>query len=111
MERVAKEFKLKKYNFEVVPNSIDKKVFNSNIPLINNKYIKYKNCIVCAARIEGRKATLNLVKAVKNTNYTLVLVGNESKNQKKYVEMVHKEAGDNVVFLGVITHEDLKELY
>ena len=73
--------------------------------------MQYQNCIVCAARIEGRKATLNLVKAVKNTQYTLVLVGRESQNQKKYVAKVHKEATNNVVFLGAISHTDLKDLY
>lgn len=110
MNRVAQEFKLKNYNFIVVPNSIDKKVFNA-VDISNSKFLKYKDCIVCAARIEGRKSTLNLVKAVKNTNYKLVLVGNESKNQKKYVEEVHREAGKNVFFLGVIPHEELRELY
>ena len=41
----------------------------------------------------------------------MVLVGKESKNQKKYVEKVHQEAGDNVIFLGAIPHDELKELY
>lgn len=111
MQRVAKEFSLKKYDFEVIPNAIDKSVFNENNNFSENKFLKYKDSIVCAARIEGRKSTLNLIRAVKGTNYKLVLVGNESKNQKKYVEQVHKEAGENVVFLGPISHEDLKDLY
>lgn len=111
MNRVAREFKLKNFAFEVIPNAIDKSVFNENTNALSNKFLMYKDCIVCAARIEGRKSTLNLVRAVKDTNYTLVLVGNESKNQLKYVEQVHEEAGDNVVFFGAIPHEDLKELY
>ena len=111
MDRVAKEFELKDYKFEVVPNSIDKKIFDSSVISKANQFSKYKDCIVCAARIEGRKSTLNLIRAVKDTNYILVLVGNESKNQKKYVEQVHAEAGSNVVFLGSIPHEQLKELY
>ncbi|WP_026703782.1 glycosyltransferase family 4 protein [Flavobacterium soli] len=111
MKRVAAEFKLKEYNFEVVPNSIDKAVFDNSKVNTNSKYAKYKDCILCAARIEGRKSTLNLIRAVKNTKYTLVLVGNESKNQKKYVDQVHAEAGSNIFFLGPIPHEELKELY
>ncbi|WP_445714523.1 glycosyltransferase family 4 protein [Flavobacterium sp.] len=111
MDRVASEFKLKNYKFEAVPNSIDKGVFNNTINSKINKFEKYKDCIVCAARIEGRKSTLNLIRAVNNSDYTLVLVGNESKNQKSYVENVHLEAGKNVVFLGAIPHEELKELY
>jgi glycosyltransferase involved in cell wall biosynthesis len=111
MKRVATEFKLKNYNYISIPNAIDKSVFSDESDAQNNKFQEYKDCIICAARIEGRKSTLNLVRAVKDTNYKLVLVGNESQNQKKYVEQVHKEAGENVIFLGAIPHEDLKKLY
>lgn len=38
-------------------------------------------------------------------------MGKESQNQKKYVQQVHDEAGENVVFLGAIPHQDLKDLY
>lgn len=111
MNRVAKDFKLKDYNFISIPNAIDKSVFSDTTTSKQNKFDIYKDCILCAARIEGRKSTLNLVRAVKGTNYKLVLVGKESQNQKKYVAQVHQEAGDNVFFLGAIPHEDLKELY
>ena len=111
MNRVASEFKLKNYNFVSVPNAIDKSVFTEAETNQENKYSKYKDCIICAARIEGRKSTLNLVRAVNGTNHKLVLVGKESQNQKKYVEQVHKEAGDNIFFLGAIPHNDLKDLY
>jgi glycosyltransferase involved in cell wall biosynthesis len=111
MKRVASEFKLKNYNYVAIPNAIDKSIFSDQPEISVNKFDKFQDCIVCAARIEGRKSTLNLVKAVKGTKYTLVLVGKESQNQKKYVEKVHQEAGDNVVFLGAIPHHELKELY
>jgi glycosyltransferase involved in cell wall biosynthesis len=111
MNRVANEFNIKSPHFFDIPNAIDKAVFSTNVSEKSNKFEKYRNCIVCAARIEGRKATLNLVRAVKNTKHTLVLVGKESQNQKKYVEQVHNEASKNVVFLGAIPHEDLRDLY
>ena len=111
MNRVANEFKLKDYTFVDIPNAIDKAVFFDDEIQNNNEFHKYKDCILCAARIEGRKATLNLVRALKGTDYKLVLVGKESQNQKKYVEQVHKEAGDNVIFLGAIPHDDLRNLY
>ena len=112
MKRVAGEFNLKNYKYVSVPNAIDKSVFTStNEEYTINPYDKFKDCVLCAARIEGRKSTLALVQALKNTNYKLVLVGNESQNQKEYVKQVHKEAGENVFFLGAIPHEDLKNLY
>lgn len=111
MDRVSNEFGLNNFKYITIPNAIDKLVFNDEGFNEDNKYKQYKNCIVCAARIEGRKATLNLIRAVKNTNYTLVLVGNKSQNQKEYIKQVCEEAGDNVVFLGQIPHEDLRDLY
>lgn len=111
MDRVVTEFNLKDYKYVPVPNSIDKSVFMEENHQTKNKYWQYNNCIVCAARIEGRKSTLNLVRALKNMDYTLVLVGNASQNQKKYIKQVHDEAGDNVVFLGQISHEELRDLF
>ncbi len=111
MNRVAAEFKLKDYHFVSIPNAIDKTIFSDSNDSYTNKYRHFKDCIVCAARIEGRKSTLNLIRAIKDTNYKLILVGNESHNQKKYVQQVHDEAGDNVVFLGAIPHNDLRDLY
>ncbi|AWH84452.1 glycosyl transferase family 1 [Flavobacterium album] len=111
MKRVAKEFNLKHYNYFSVPNAIDKEVFVADENTASNKYQEFKDCIVCAARIEGRKSTLNLVRAVKDSPYKLVLVGKESANQKAYVDQVHAEAGDNVFFLGTMPHEELRELY
>lgn len=111
MLRVAREFRLKDYDYVSVPNAIDKDVFTTNNDGESNKFSEFKDCILCAARIEGRKSTLNLVRAVKNSPYKLVLVGKESANQKEYVEQVHKEAGNNVHFLGVMPHSELRELY
>lgn len=112
MKRVAGEFGLKNYQYVSIPNAIDQAVFsNVSVDVTTSKYKEFEGCIVCAARIEGRKSTLNLVKAVKNTDYKLVLVGKASANQKGYVEQVKAEAGDNVTFLGAIPHDELKELY
>ncbi|MEZ4838102.1 glycosyltransferase family 4 protein [Flavobacterium sp.] len=111
MNRVIRDFKLKNPKYVSVPNAIDKSIFTTETKSLNNPYSIYKDCILCAARIEGRKSTLNLVRAIKNTNYHLVLVGNESKNQKKYVDQVHIEAGKNVTFLGAISQEELRQLY
>ncbi len=112
MQRVQREFGLKDFRYRSIPNAIDKALFsegkNADVP---TKYEDFKDCILCAARIEGRKSTLNLIRAVKNTDYRLVLAGKESQNQKEYVNQVHTEAGENVTFLGPVPHEDLTELY
>lgn len=114
MNRIAKEYHLKNYNYIPVPNAVDLNVFNDKVELTEEdlkKYGQYKDCILCAARLEGRKSTLDLVRAMKNLPYQLVLVGNESKNQANFIKQVHEEAGENVHFLGPVPHADLAKLY
>jgi len=111
MERVKKSFKLKNPQFAVVPNGIDEEVFDYNKVKITPKTEKFRDCILCVARIEGRKSQLELVKAVKNLPYKLVLIGKRAPNHKKYFEKVRKEAGNNVYFLGEICQEKLPQYY
>ena len=111
MNRVAGEFKLKDPHYFSIPNAIDKAVFTDENRSEPTRFSEYKDCILCAARIEGRKSTLTLVQAVRNSPYRLVLAGKASQNQKKYVDQVKAEAGDNVVFLGPVPHEELRDLY
>lgn len=111
MKRVAGEFKMKDYKYVSVPNAIDKEIFANPDEVNAGEYEKFEGCILCAARIEGRKSTLNLVRAVKDSPYTLVLAGKASANQKNYVEQVKAEAGNNVHFLGIVPHEELRKLY
>lgn len=111
MQRVAREFQISNPSYVAIPNAVDAQVFQMHDVETDNPYAQYQNCILCAARLEGRKSTLQLVRAVKNTNYTLVLVGKPSDNQKDYIQQIHREAGKNVVFLGAVPHEDLKYLY
>ncbi|MBM1105258.1 glycosyltransferase family 4 protein [Aurantibacter crassamenti] len=113
MKRVAGEYKLENYNFVVVPNAVDTKLFNPatvSEDSIEEAMLKYKDCILSVARIEGRKSTLNLIKAVGN-RYPLVLIGNETKNDPAFTNAVHETAGDNVYFTGPIPHHKLPIYY
>ncbi len=97
-----------------VPNAIDREIFNYNNIFnfkIPDNLMKYKNCILCVARIEGRKNQLNLVKAVNNLPNKVVLIGKPAPNHIKYYKKIKQEAGDNVIFIGEIKHEDLPLYY
>lgn len=112
MQRVAREFHLKNYNYIAVPNAVDLEIFDyEKVDVDKSIEEKFKDCILCVARIEGRKSQLNLVKAVKNLPYKLVLIGKPAPNHIKYYEKVRKEAGKNVIFLGQIPHEKLAQYY
>ncbi|MRI01075.1 glycosyltransferase [Kriegella sp. EG-1] len=113
MKRVASEYKLENYNYVVVPNAVDTKLFNPDTVTddsIEEDMLKYKDCILSVARIEGRKSTLNLIKAV-GDKYPLVLIGNETKNDPAFTNAVHETAGDNVYFTGPIPHDKLPIYY
>lgn len=95
----------------VVPNAMDAHLFNGHPIEISSEFQRYQDCILCAARIEGMKNQLNLVRAVNELPYKLVLVGEPAPNHIHYFEQVKKEAGDNVHLLGKVAHEELPKLY
>src|SRR5882672_2130027 len=66
-------------NYSVIPNGIDTGIFQPDQSLSKNKML-----VICAARIEGIKNQLNLIKALNNTSYTLMLIGSAAPNQKTY---------------------------
>lgn len=110
--RIQNEFNLNiKNKYRVIPNSVNTTIFNDNLSEKEDSFKEFKDCILCVARIEGRKSILNLMRAVKDLPYKLVFVGNFSQNQKKYVRKVKKEAGKNVFFLSSRSQQELKILY
>jgi len=90
----------------VVTNGInpEKFVFDPSIQ-------KDDNLVICVGRIENRKNQLNLIKALNNTKYKLVLIGAPSANQNQYFEQCRAAAGPNVTFLNKIPHDDLVRYY
>lgn len=63
--------------------------------------------VLCAARIEGFKNQLNLIKALKGTDIALTLTGAAAPNHAIYYEACKQEAGKNVSFLGRLPEKDL----
>ncbi|HIE58646.1 MAG TPA: glycosyltransferase [Persephonella sp.] len=112
IQRVINDFQLSNIKYIIVPNAVDLKIFDyHNVKVEKEIEEKFKDCILCVARIEGRKSQLNLVKAIKDLPYKLVLIGKPAPNHMKYYERVRKEAGNNVIFLGQINHEKLAQYY
>nr|WP_294794097.1 glycosyltransferase family 4 protein [uncultured Mucilaginibacter sp.] len=72
---------------------------------------KDDNLIICVGRIENRKNQLNLIKALNNTIYKLVLIGEPSANQLAYYDRCQAAAAPNVTFLNRIPHDDLVMYY
>ena len=101
---------IKRYNCNtdhiVVPNGIDPGLF------VSNKEIKKDPLLVlCVARIEGIKNQLNLIKALTDTKYNLLIIGAASVNQASYYHACRKLAGSNIRFIEYLSQEELVGYY
>ncbi|MEO8406344.1 MAG: glycosyltransferase family 4 protein [Chitinophagaceae bacterium] len=93
-------------NYSVVPNGVDTSLFCPD-----EKITKDDKLVLCAARIEGLKNQLNLIKALNNTEYKLVLLGASAPNQKKYFDECRSIAAENIIFLDQVSQEVLTGYY
>jgi glycosyltransferase involved in cell wall biosynthesis len=92
--------------YAIVPNGIDPALFRPD-----EKVTKDNRLVLCAARIEGLKNQLNLIKALNNTSYTLLVVGSAAPNQKKYYDECRKIAAKNILFHEQVPQALLAEYY
>jgi glycosyltransferase involved in cell wall biosynthesis len=95
-----------KKEYTVIPNGIDKKLFRPGTTDLKNKKV-----VLCAARIEGVKNQLNLIRALNDTDYTLLLVGAPSPNQRSYYTECRKIASGNIEFHDRVCQEQLISYY
>jgi len=95
-----------KNSYSVIPNGIDSSLFRPYQHTVRNNKL-----VLCAARIEGVKNQLNLIKALNNTSYTLMLIGSPAPNQKSYYNECRKTAGRNIIFYDRMPQERLVNYY
>lgn len=110
LERVVSDMKLNSFNGLWVANAVDTSVFDSS-KSFSGKYKEFEGCLLSAARVEIRKCQLDLIKAVKDLPYKLVIVGKPSPNSRAYYDECVREAGPNVVFINHVDQDELAELY
>jgi glycosyltransferase involved in cell wall biosynthesis len=92
--------------YTVVPNGIEPALFN-----YNNTIQKHRQLVLCVARIEGLKNQLNLIRALNNTPYQLVIIGASAPNQLSYYEACRKTAAANVSFIDHLPQSALAAWY
>jgi glycosyltransferase involved in cell wall biosynthesis len=92
--------------YAVVPNGVDAAVFQRG-----NSNRKEELLVLCVARIEGIKNQLNLVKALNNTRYQLVIIGAPAPNQLAYYEACRKVAAGNITFTGPLPQQEVVGWY
>jgi glycosyltransferase involved in cell wall biosynthesis len=104
-QALEKQYSINK-PYRVVPNGI-----NENIFLGKDNSIKDESLVVCAARIEGIKNQLNLIKALNHSSFTLMVIGTPGANQTSYYKKCRKTAGKNIIFTGRLTQKELRSYY
>lgn len=92
--------------FHIVQNGVNTQLFNINEP-VN----KEENLVLCVARIEGLKNQYNLIRALNNTGYKLLLIGSAAYNQEDYYLQCKKIAAPNITFIDHLPQEQLVRYY
>ncbi len=105
-ERLSRAYDIQK-RYEIIPNGIDKNLFTPGI----NEILRDEHLILCVARIEGRKNQLNLIRAISDTPYRLVLIGAVATNQMDYYEQCKQAAGPNIEFIDFLEQKLLLDYY
>ncbi len=111
MRRIERDFKsARSIQYQVVPNAVDAKLFDASRPLpaLDSRFT---GCVLCVARIEGRKCQLELVRALKNADLKLVLIGAPAPNHLSYYKSVKSAMGSNTELISHIDHSDLPAYY
>jgi len=112
MRRVHDDFPVSRLKpYVVVPNAVDIGVFDQEQVVVSDEVKKFERCVLCVARIEGRKCQLELVRAMRDLPYQLVLIGKPAPNHLTYFDSIKREASDRVHILGQVPHAELAQYY
>lgn len=90
----------------VVHNGVNTGLFK-NTATVN----RTNNLVLCVARIEGIKNQINLIRALNNTAYRLVLIGDAAPGQQGYYRQCKTIAASNVSFINHLPQHELTAYY
>ena len=105
--RLADRYEINQ-KYKIIPNGIDGNLFSHTEDVSTHRQ---NDLIICVARIEPLKNQLNLIKALNNTNYRLLIIGKPSTNQIKYYLKCKQQACTNIFFIDHIPQQDLIKYY
>ncbi|MEX6686383.1 glycosyltransferase family 4 protein [Danxiaibacter flavus] len=92
--------------YRIINNGIDPGLFSSS-----GNDMRSPDLVICVARIEGIKNQLNLIKALNNTRYKLLLIGSPAPNQFAYYTKCKKLAAQNILFIDHLPQQELLYYY
>jgi glycosyltransferase involved in cell wall biosynthesis len=93
-------------DYIVIPNAVDGNLFR-----FDNRVEKDPKLVLCIARIEGIKNQINLIRAMNNTGYQLMIIGAPAPNQLSYYQACREIAAGNIHFIEHLPQEELVAYY
>jgi glycosyltransferase involved in cell wall biosynthesis len=90
----------------IIPMGVDTNLFHPRTDVKKDPQL-----VICAARIEGIKNQLSLIRALNNTNFRLLLIGAPAPNQLSYYRQCRAEAAANIEFIDRLPQEELALYY
>ena len=106
-EYINRLYGIPKNKMTVVPNGCNYDFSTSEIDQsFVEKYKIEKPYVLCVGRIDHNKNQLNLIKALRNTDIELYLVGGSDFGDVSYFEECKKYATNNIHFCGWIDSKD-----
>ena len=105
LDRISSQYKYDG-KYHIVPNGIDHALFR-----FDETVQKDSNLVICVARIEGIKNQLNLIKALNNTKFKLLIIGAPAPNQLSYYQKCKRTAAANVMFIEHLPQTELIKYY
>jgi glycosyltransferase involved in cell wall biosynthesis len=97
--------------YRIIPNAVDQFLFDPAQVRMDPAYDRFKGCVLCVARIDGRKNQYRLAEAMEDVPAKLVLVGKASDHHLKDLKKIKSRNHQNVYLLGEIPHDKLPPLY
>lgn len=89
----------------IVPNGAEA-TFADADPEPFARLVGGRSFVLCPGRIEPRKNQLGLLRAMRGTGLTVVLLGDAVPGHESYLDLCRRAAGSNVRFFGRIDHYD-----
>ena len=89
-----------------IPNGLDTGLF-----VFNPGLEKDEDLVICVARIEGIKNQMNLIRALNNTRYKLLIIGDHAPGHAAYYQECRRIAAPNVQFIPFTRQHELVKYY
>ena len=104
-KQLVRLFGMSEDKIRIVPNGIEQRFFVASSQAFAGK-LGIVGFVLAVGRIEPRKNQLNLIRALKDSDKKLVIIGDPVSDYTDYYKKCRKESGENVVFLDGIKHGD-----